>query len=164
MKKQRRAIPQGYVQNSLLPGEKVYGIGVVHWATVTMPLLIGLVGTVFVAMFLMFGLLDTTKLWLALYVLPNAFLIQAIIYLYTTESAVTNSRVLLKTGWISRFTDEISLTKVESILMSQGVLGRIFNFGNVTVVGTGGNKVILRGISNPMAFRSTVQSVAMNGR
>lgn len=159
--KKRRTM--SYVESTLLGGEAVYGLGSLHWAGLVAPLMYALTGTLLVTMGLSWTALhEHSKLWLAVLILPNLTFVQAVIYFLTTESAVTNSRVLLKTGWISRMTDEISLSKVESILMNQGIIGRIFGFGNVTVIGTGGNKVIVRGICDPMQFRSTVHAMAMS--
>ena len=54
---------------------------------------------------------------------------------WTTETDVTNLRVVHKTGFIKRRTFEMSLDKVESVDVNQSILGRILNYGNVTVRG-----------------------------
>ena len=58
-----------------------------------------------------------------------------IVYI-TTELAITNKRVIAKTGLIERRTIEMFLEKIESIQVDQGVLGRMFNFGSVIISGT----------------------------
>ena len=50
---------------------------------------------------------------------------------WTTETDVTNLRVVHKTGFIKRQTFEMSLDKVESVDVNQSILGRIFNYGDV---------------------------------
>jgi uncharacterized membrane protein YdbT with pleckstrin-like domain len=77
----------------------------------------------------------------------------------TTEFAVTNKRVLAKTGWIRRQTLELLLLKVESISVHQGILGRLLNFGVVTVTGTGGTKESFKAITDPVAFRSKINQI-----
>ena len=71
----------------------------------------------------------------------------------TTELAVTNKRIIAKTGLIQRNTVEMFLEKVESIQVDQGVLGRIFDFGSITVTGTGGDKSPVKNVSQPLEFR-----------
>ena len=51
---------------------------------------------------------------------------------WTTETDVTNLRVVHKTGFIKRRTFEMALDKVESVDVNQSILGRILNYGDVT--------------------------------
>lgn len=71
----------------------------------------------------------------------------------TTELAITNKRVIAKFGFISRNTIEMSLPKVESIQVHQGILGRIFNFGSLVISGAGNPQAPVPGVANPMEFR-----------
>jgi uncharacterized membrane protein YdbT with pleckstrin-like domain len=71
----------------------------------------------------------------------------------STELAVTNKRIIVKTGFIQRNTSEMFLEKVESIQVEQGVLGRLFDFGTITVSGTGGDRAPVRNVSQPLEFR-----------
>jgi uncharacterized membrane protein YdbT with pleckstrin-like domain len=75
----------------------------------------------------------------------------------SSEFVVTNKRVMIKVGVISRRTLELNLAKVESITVDQGIGGRMFNFGDITIVGTGGTKEPFQGIARPMAFRKAAQ-------
>lgn len=95
------------------------------------------------------------------------FLIAAALRYYSTEMAVTSKRVVAKTGFISRSTVELNLQKVESIQVEQGILGRIFDFGTIVVSGAGNPQAPVRGISQPLAFRSAVleaQEIAEKAR
>ena len=81
------------------------------------------------------------------------FWVVAYIRYKTTELAFTNKRVIAKFGFISRQTVELNITKVESIQVNQGILGRIFNFGTLVISGAGNPQAPIPGISDPMAFR-----------
>ncbi|HEY2835610.1 MAG TPA: PH domain-containing protein [Rhizomicrobium sp.] len=76
----------------------------------------------------------------------------------TSEFAVTTDRVVVKTGLLSRNTIEIQLSKVESVQVNQDILGRIFNYGTITVAGTGGTHEPFTLIDDPMSFRKAVQA------
>ncbi len=89
-------------------------------------------------------------LWLAL---------QAAILMATTEFAVTNRRVIAKRGFVRRHTLEILLSQVESVSVNQNVLGRILNFGTVTITGTGGTSESFRAIVNPIGVRRKVNQI-----
>ena len=81
------------------------------------------------------------------------FLVMAYIRYKTTELAITSRRVIAKFGFISRRTVEINISKVESIQVDQGILGRIFNYGTLVISGAGDPQAPIPGISDPMAFR-----------
>lgn len=92
-------------------------------------------------------------LLLAFYLIGLFFIAYAIIKYKTTELAITNKRIIAKFGWISRSTIELSMNKVESIQVQQGILGRIFNFGTLIISGAGNPQAPIPNISNPMEFR-----------
>jgi uncharacterized membrane protein YdbT with pleckstrin-like domain len=79
-----------------------------------------------------------------------------ILYQYS-EYAVTNKRILLKTGWIQRRSIEIFLDKVEAIEVDQSIAGRVFNYGALTVVGTGGSRDPFLYAPDPLLFRKKAQ-------
>jgi membrane protein YdbS with pleckstrin-like domain len=71
--------------------------------------------------------------------------------------AVSNKRVFIRHGIIRRHSTEILLSQVEGISVTQGFWSRLFNFGTVTIEGTGGDAEPYRKIANPLTFRRAVQ-------
>ena len=80
-----------------------------------------------------------------------------LINLKTSEFGVTNKRVLVKVGFIRRYSIELLLTKVEGIQVAQSILGRILRYGTIIVTGTGGGKEPFHKIDDPFEFRRQVQ-------
>jgi len=74
-----------------------------------------------------------------------------------TEMAVTDRRVLIKTGMASRRTLDLMLSKVESIGVQETFLGRMLGYGSVIVHGTGGTPEAFVMIAHPQEFRRCVQ-------
>ena len=130
-----------YIEESLSAGEKVESLFKLHWfAWVPMWCWI-LLG------FPTFGLT-----WLvALY---------EFLRLRFIEQGVTNKRVILKTGIISRKTEEMKLTSIETVEINQGIWGRIFGFGTIKVTGRGISAVVYKGIDDPMAVKRQIESVS----
>ena len=76
----------------------------------------------------------------------------------TTELAITNKRVIAKTGMIQRRTTEMFLEKIESIQVDQSIFGRLFDFGSVVISGTGVHSAPFKNISDPLALRRACSS------
>lgn len=85
-------------------------------------------------------------------------LLYAWLKIRSTEMGVTSKRVIRKSGVIMRDTAEIRLSKVESVSVRQGFLGRIFGYGDVVIAGTGGNGAVMKGVRDPLAFRRAVDA------
>ncbi|HEX5254593.1 MAG TPA: PH domain-containing protein [Mycobacterium sp.] len=77
----------------------------------------------------------------------------------TTDLGVTNKRVIAKSGLISRRTVEQRIQKIESIRVSQGIIGRMLDYGTIMVHGTGGATTPIRSVADPFAFKRAVESV-----
>ena len=88
------------------------------------------------------------------------FLYAAYLSLSSIELGITNRRVIAKIGIISRKAIEVRNDKIEGIQIDQSIFGRMFNFGSVTVRGSGQTEVPIPAISDPLAFRRAVDEVA----
>ncbi len=158
-----------YVQDNLLPNEKVLFSAYVSWA-IFIPAGIAFLGGIgFFLYYLNIAAQKTNNSWsgavflffIALLFFAWGFIleIKAIIIKTTTEFAVTNKRVIAKTGFIRRRTIEMLLSKVESVSVNQNVLGRICNFGTVIITGTGGTREPFRVIVDPLDVRKKVNTI-----
>ena len=74
-----------------------------------------------------------------------------------TEMAVTNKRVIVKSGLADRRTIELLLPRIESIAVAEPALGRLLGYGTVIVRGTGGTPEVFQQIARPLEFREQVQ-------
>ncbi len=83
---------------------------------------------------------------------------------WTTEIAVTNTRFIKKTGWISLHTEEISLPNIEGVEVRQGIWGRILGYGHVQIEGTGVDKIETPPIADPISFRRAIETAKEEGR
>lgn len=138
-----------YVSDSLGPGEEIIHEATIHWIVYLWPMVavvVGLAATVFVWPYGA-AVLGLASLWL----LVAWFMSR------TTELAVTSRKVVAKWGFIARSTIEQRLEKVDSVAVDQTFLGRVLNFGNVTVHGTGINATPIKMIADPLAFRRKVE-------
>jgi membrane protein YdbS with pleckstrin-like domain len=86
-----------------------------------------------------------------------ALMLYAYLKIRSTEMGITSKRVIRKSGVVMRDTAEIRLSKVESVSVKQGFLGRIFGYGDVVIAGTGGNGAVMKGVADPLVFRGQVQ-------
>ncbi|MFZ1989855.1 MAG: PH domain-containing protein [Alphaproteobacteria bacterium] len=76
----------------------------------------------------------------------------------TTEIAVTNRRFIFKTGLFRLDAKEFTLTNIEGIQVHQGLWGRIFNYGMLTIEGTGEDHYELPTIADPVGFARSIET------
>ncbi len=135
-----------YVSESLLPGEEVIHQAKFHWAVYLPGAVLLLFSFFFIGSILFAGFAF----------LAVCLMIRAFIYIKTTEFAITNKRVIIKVGFIRRFTAELQRNRLESLNLEQSVLGRILDYGSIIVSGTGTSKTIIHSIDEPVEFRKNI--------
>jgi uncharacterized membrane protein YdbT with pleckstrin-like domain len=149
-----------YIDAILQPGEKVLYSTNAHWVFY-LPAIAGwAVAIAFLVLSRMIVADTAVLLCLAMAAISGIVALYktltAWFHRWTTETDVTNLRVVHKTGFIKRRTFEMSLDKVESVDVSQSVLGRILNYGDVTIMGVGEGKETISTIASPLAFRNSI--------
>ncbi len=104
--------------------------------------------------------------WIILGVLTLVIVIGLFILIWvvvkrkTTELAITNKRVIAKSGFIQRDTIEMFLSKVESVHVEQSVAGRVLDYGTVIMSGTGVMSTRFERIVAPLEFRKRFMAAA----
>ena len=156
----------GYIENNLVPGEQVIYKTGYHWIVIFWSIVLSLI----------FAALGAAALYEAFsngeradyrqafeiggsvsLIVAAIILMQGIVRRNATEVAVSNKRVLIKTGVLARKSIEVLLGKVESIGVQESAMGRMLGYGSVVVRGTGGTFETFHNISHPDEFRRQVQ-------
>lgn len=78
------------------------------------------------------------------------------VYMQTTEFGLTDRRIILKTGFISRRTNEIPLDALENVNVIQTVFERLFSYGRLEINGSGGSPLNTHPIQNPVDIRTYI--------
>jgi uncharacterized membrane protein YdbT with pleckstrin-like domain len=156
--------PMSYVAKNLVAGESlVYETGV-HWSVLVWPVLIAIVVGAGATACFFEKQSDFLYAGAALMVVAVAIVAVAAVKRSATEIAVTNRRVIIKTGWAHRRSVEIMLPKVESIGITEPFMGRVLGYGTVVVRGTGGTPEPFDKIAHPSEFRKHVHEQADRSR
>jgi uncharacterized membrane protein YdbT with pleckstrin-like domain len=130
-----------YIEESLSSEEKIEALFRLHW-----------IAWVPMCLWLLLGLVTFGLTWfVALY---------EFLRLRSTEQGVTNKRVILKRGIVSRRTEEMRITSIETVEIDQGVWGRIFGFGTIKVTGRGLSDVVFRFLDDPMSAKRRIEGVS----
>lgn len=152
-----------YVEKILQPDETVRHKAHIHWFIYLPALAFGAVALIIVGLVTMnIGEIGTNwrvaaLIAAALFGLVALYLLlRAAIERFSTELVATDRRIIYKRGLIRRFTAEMNMEKVETVLVEQGILGRIFGYGTITIRGTGGGMEPLPNIDDPLTFRNHV--------
>jgi uncharacterized membrane protein YdbT with pleckstrin-like domain len=148
---------KNYVKNTLDKGEKIIVSSEVSKWSYAGPIGFG------AFMFYLASLLINTGwgqipailiILFGLYVIVSAFISR-----WTTEYAVTNRKVLAKTGLISRKADELRISKVEGCDVLQGIQGRLLGYGTLIFSGMGTQKVQFEMVPDPLSIKKQVDRV-----
>ena len=157
-----------YIDDILQPGEKVLYSTNAHWIFYLPAIGAWIVAIAFFVLSRMIVAETPVLICLSLAAIAAIFalykMLTAWFHRWTTETDVTNLRVVHKTGFIKRRTFEMALDKVESVDVNQSILGRILNYGDVTILGVGEGKETISMIASPLAFRSYITARQSNGR
>ena len=163
-----------YVDRNLVPGETLLYQTRHHWVVLLVPTIIAVVLAAPGVALLVWAVKsrDTNGVTLGsstispqgLAITGGVLLFLALVVFFygiakrnATEMAVTNKRVLIKTGMAGRRTLDMMLTTVESIGVEETVMGRMLGYGTVIVRGTGGTPETFFVIAHPQDFRKNVQ-------
>lgn len=140
-----------YVEANLLNGESIVSIAKVHWAIYIAPIIVSAFGLL---------LLGSTPV---IFILGLIWLAFRLLGAWTTELALTNKRVIAKTGIIRRYFLDVSLSKVEGVNFQQGIVGRLLGYGSLAIRGTGAGAVPIPYISHPEVFKREVGNLLHAG-
>ena len=150
----------GYAERVLQPGETIAYRAQLHWVIYFVGLVL-IVAAIALAVAAVVLKMESIRVGLLLAALIALFLglfqmIRAWIVAANTEIIVTTRRVIYKTGFISRNTVEMNLDKVESVLVQQGILGRMLDFGTVIIRGVGAGLEPVDNIAAPLELHRHV--------
>jgi uncharacterized membrane protein YdbT with pleckstrin-like domain len=147
-----------YVEQVLQPGETVTYATSLHWLVYLRAILLAILALGFwvaaAALPEQALALDVGAALMGLLALMSG--LSALIRRATTELAVTDRRVIYKTGIFQRHSLEMNRSKVETVGVNQSILGRILGYGTVIVRGTGGSFEPVPFIGDPLHFRSHI--------
>jgi uncharacterized membrane protein YdbT with pleckstrin-like domain len=146
-----------YVAKVLQPGEQVVHVGRLHWIMYLPAIVVLCIGLAVLAV------PSTSDNRAIIYIISGVLVLIAALSAFrawfrqfTTEIAVTDRRIIYKTGFIARHTAEMNMHRVETVAVEQGIIGRVLNYGTVHIRGTGAGIENLTMVANPLALRSAI--------
>jgi len=139
------------MRTTLKKDEKILLITRQHWLRLVLPCFAWLLLTV-----LLIWWLNNTTAWIIILIAALYPLFEYINWRHNLWS-VTNLRIIDETGFITRYSKESPLDKINNVEYDQSVWGRIFGFGNVdiqTAAEMGETKYML--IHHPKLLKDTI--------
>ena len=138
------------IEKQLIPGEEIIYQAKVHWWIYS-------IGVIFI----FFGVKDfdpnshgfIVHLFFIVYGLYR--LIRSYIAARSTAYVITNKRVILRYGGFRQRMVDVLLSKATMLQFNQGVIGRMLNFGGVSV-SVSGSKCSFPYMKDPMQFRQVL--------
>ncbi len=163
-----------YIDNNLLPDEKIIFRTKKHYIVFLVPALFLLVTLFFCTDNRITHGLDQTLSTFShiLPILNSAHHLPAIIFLIAaivsgiqqwilyqlSDYAVTNKRVIMREGLVERIVADLRLSTISTVNIDQSLLAQMLNYGNITINGFGGSADRFMQVNTPGEFQRSVHS------
>lgn len=128
-----------YVKRALTEGETLCRRGKLHW--------------------ILWLRAIAALIFLGIIIVGLVIFVRDLIYLTNTEVALTDRRLIRKTGFLQKHVTDLLLDSVEAVKIDQGFWGNLLGFGRVEVHGTGDETWITPLIADPVGFRREIAAV-----
>jgi hypothetical protein len=148
-----------YTRVTLQADERPLHKTTIHWMVLVVPFFGALFSLIVIGPICMFASWKGYYVAWLLLVIPLGIIASAILAVKTSELVITDRRVLIKVGFIQRQTFEMFISKIESVAVVQGMVGKILDYGTVEIRGTGGSSQSFATIAAPLQFRDAIQLV-----
>jgi len=152
----------GYAERVLQPGERIAYRANLHWvlwAPGATLMLLAAIGAIMAGFLAKDAVLYPALAACGVLFLVGAFMFtRAWINRVSTEIIVTDRRIIVKTGLIGRSSVEMNLSKVESVLVNQTIMGRILNYGTLVIRGVGSGLEPVANVAAPLEFHRHVNA------
>ena len=129
----------GYIEKTLGENEKILYRVNYHWLYTALAIL--------------------SLIFLGVFIIGIFIFLFMMIQKWTTERCITNFRLIQKTGWIARNTEEMRIDRMEEINLKQTVIDRIFGSGSIVVTGVGKGEIKLKFIDEPLVFQKKLNNL-----
>ena len=154
-------VRSSFIKQNLMPGEQLIAVTHMHPMVIVAPcvmmtffLLLGLAGLILGSGV---GGFVISMIGFAVAVVASIMLVMTWIQWLTTEYSSTDKRILIKSGLLVTQLREMPLAKVEALLVTQGVFGKLFGYGTLVFKGSGGTKRRCDDIEEPFDFYKRIQ-------
>jgi uncharacterized membrane protein YdbT with pleckstrin-like domain len=156
-----------YITKELTAGERLVALNRPSWWTIA-PRTLLTIALLVVAGVIAYltGVADTALFWTI--AVPVAFLIWIVmtvglaVRVMTTEIAVTDVRVMSKTGLVNIEVKTTPLDKVNNVNVVQSVFGRMLDYGDIevtTATAEENDNHFVKTLARPKAFRDNLTSI-----
>ena len=144
----------------LLPGERILASSARHWVVLVRPVVTTLLAVaVSLVILILLPIASELRLFLMLGVIVVGL---TIINLYywgwrAHEYVLTDQRVILNEGIISKFSRSIAIDRIQDLTTFQGLWGRTWGFGDIELESAGRDSAeVLSTVPRPQQLRNAI--------
>ena len=140
------------VKNVLAENEEMICDERVHWVVFVWPIIYAVIG-IFAGVFFnwVVGLVILLMTFFPLY--------NALVRFYTTHLALTNRKILSRSGFLLRDWIQLNLSRVETAYLEEPILGRFLGYSTVIVRGVGTGAIAFTRIINGDEFIMALEKI-----
>lgn len=163
-----------YIDNNLLPDEKIIFRTKKHYIVFLVPVIFLIVSLFFCTDNHITHNIDNTlsALSSSIPLLSKAHFLPALVFLLAavfsgiqqwilyqvSDYVVTNKRVIMREGLVQRSVSDLRLSTISNVNIDQGLLAQLLNYGNITINGFGGSADQFMQVNAPGEFQRSVHA------
>lgn len=160
-----------YIAKELADGERIVVLGRISWWTILPQTL--LMAAVLIAVIAAGGAMSALVPLFWMTAVPAALFVWLVLVarqafrIATTEIAITDRRVMSKTGFIATDVRVTPLSKINNVNVKQSVLGNFLDYGDIEVTTATAEETdnhFVAGLSHADTFRNTLTSSPGGGQ
>jgi len=154
-----------FIQNTLSENEKVDYIKINKWTFLFYYFLEAIGLTLITTSFIYFTVKGIDPIFISIMTIGLIIFFYnfyQLLKLKNIEMAVTDNRVIFKSGIISIKNEEIQNQAIETVEVNQGIIERIFGYGDVKITGRGNAVVIFKGVDDPINVKKRIHEKIEN--
>ena len=125
-----------------------------HWVIFLKPFIV----LIFPVIFQSLGMHNNHALLIFLGLFAAWLVAELVRYIFTTLTIQTHN-VIYQTGFIIQQTIDIPMHKIESIDITQSIIGSLLNYGDIIITGTGGTRQVVKAIEHPLTCRRYIEQL-----
>ena len=137
-------------------GELIVEKAKINWIVLIIFAVIGVVAFELLLQLVLTFVTSLSKILWIVRIASWAIAVLAVLRILLTRLYITERRVLYRTGLLGVFVKDFPIEHVDTISYKVTLLGRLFFYGTIIIMGSSGDEIVLKRVRNVKKFKNAI--------